>query len=82
MQATTAWSRRASGTPTTRDSFTGGQARSATSTSAGETLAPPVLIISVRRPDQWTLPSALTWPASPVWKNPSSSKHSSGARPR
>ena len=50
MQATTSWSRRGSGTPTTRASFTGAQARSCTSSSAGDTLAPPVLIISVRRP--------------------------------
>ena len=82
MQATTSWSRRGSGTPTMRASFTGAQARSCTSSSAGDTLAPPVLIISVRRPSQCTKPSASTEPASPVWKKPSASKQSSGRLPR
>ena len=36
--------------PTMRASFTGGHARSSTSSSAGDTLAPAVLIISLRRP--------------------------------
>ena len=57
-QSTAISSRRSSGTPMARASLTGSYACSWTSISAGDTLAPAVLIISVRRPAKYTYPSS------------------------
>src|SRR5262245_477224 len=68
-----------SGTPTASAALSRGYRSSVSSISIGETLAPPDLIMSVMRPVQCRNDSAPTYPASPVWKKPSSSEHSSGS---
>ena len=52
----------------------------ACSTSAAETLAPAVLIIALSRPTKYMNPSASARTKSPVWNQPSASKHSSRLR--
>src|SRR5439155_632963 len=73
--------RTGSGAGTTQAACTCEWRSRAASTSAGETVAPALLITSRNRPVKCRLPSASRWPRSPVWKNPSASKQSCGSRP-
>ena len=63
--ALTAWPKRSSSTPTTRQSITPGTRLTASSTSSGKIFSPPELITLLPRPMRISVPSAPTLAMSP-----------------
>ena len=65
VTALTAWPKRSSSTPTTRQSTTPGTRLTASSTSSGKIFSPPELITLLPRPSRISEPSAATLAMSP-----------------